>query len=71
MELIDIEKIDPSPFQHRRHMNADKLMELASSISAVGLIEPVVLRPLNGRFQLICGERRLRAIREYTDIRAG
>ena len=70
MELIDIEKIDLSPFQHRKHMSADKLRELALSISRDGLIEPVILRPCNGRFQLICGERRLRAVREYTDIRS-
>ncbi|MGD9161633.1 MAG: ParB/RepB/Spo0J family partition protein [Desulfobacteraceae bacterium] len=68
MELIDIKKIDPSPFQHRKYMNADKLRELASSIRHEGLIEPVVLRRCNGRFQLICGERRLRAVREYTDM---
>ena len=70
MELIDIEKIDLSPFQHRRHVNADKLRELALSITQDGLIEPIILRPCNGRFQLICGERRLSAVREYTDIRA-
>ncbi len=67
MELIDIEKIDLSPFQHRRHISDDKLRELAVSIMQDGLIEPVVLRRCNGRFQLICGERRLRAVKEYTD----
>ena len=66
MELIDIEKIDLSPFQHRRHMSDDKLRELAVSIMRDGLIEPVVMA-MNGRFQLICGERRLRAVKEYTD----
>ena len=69
MEMIEIEKIDPSPFQHRRHVNADKLRELALSITRDWLIEPVVLRRCNCRFQLICGERRLRAVREYTDKR--
>jgi ParB family chromosome partitioning protein len=69
LKLINIEKIDPSPYQHRKHMSADKLKELALSITYDGLIEPVVLRPLNGRYQLICGERRVRAIREYTDIK--
>lgn len=68
-ELIDIQKIDPSPFQHRKYMNADKLRELASSITQDGLIAPVVLRRFNKRFQLICGERRFRAIKEYTDIK--
>ncbi|MBN1907401.1 MAG: ParB/RepB/Spo0J family partition protein, partial [Deltaproteobacteria bacterium] len=70
MELIDIKKIDTSPFQHRKHMSPDKLRELAESIMREGLIEPVVLRRCNGRFQLICGERRLRAVREYTDIKS-
>ncbi|MGD9158549.1 MAG: ParB/RepB/Spo0J family partition protein [Desulfobacteraceae bacterium] len=70
MELIDIEKIDLSPFQHRRHMSDDKLRELALSITCDGLIEPVILRRCNGRFQLICGERRLRAVKEYTDMRS-
>ncbi len=63
MKIIDIEKIDPSPFQHRRHISDDKLRELALSITRDGLIEPVVLRRCNGRFQLICGERRLRVVK--------
>ena len=46
MELIDIEKIDLSPFQHRRHISDDKLRELAVSIMQDSLIEPVVLRRL-------------------------
>jgi ParB/RepB/Spo0J family partition protein len=70
MELIDIKKIDPSPLQHRKLMSADKLRELAASIMREGLIEPVVLRRCNGRFQIICGERRFRAVKEYTDFKS-
>ena len=71
---IDIDKIDPSSFQSRRYFDENSLRELGASIAADGLIEPIILRPQkNGRFELIAGERRLRAVREYTymdDIQA-
>ncbi len=68
--LIDVEKIDPSPFQQRKYMDEDTLRELALSIRRDGLIEPIVIRPLNGRYQLIAGERRWRAVRKYTDLKS-
>src|SRR5260370_19950581 len=56
---IALELIDPNPYQTRRHMNETSLTELADSIPASGLLQPVVLRPgANGRFQLVAGERR-------------
>jgi len=59
---IPIEQIDPNPFQTRSHMNDDQLAELAASITANGVVQPVLVRPqVNGRFQLIAGERRWRA----------
>ena len=60
---IPINLIDPSPYQHRRIFTNKPLKELASSIKRDGLIEPVVARALNnnGRYELIAGERRLRA----------
>ena len=59
---IAIGKIDPNPFQPRNHFDADKLMELAESIKATGVVQPITVRPMpNGRYQLIAGERRLRA----------
>jgi len=69
VKLIDVEKIDPSPFQQRKYIDEDKLRELAMSIRRDGLIEPIVIRPLNGRYQLIAGERRWRAVRDYTDLK--
>jgi ParB family chromosome partitioning protein len=59
---LDIEKIVPSPHQPRKEFADDKLEELSASISARGLIQPVIVRPLgDGRYELIAGERRWRA----------
>ena len=64
--FIDLRKVDPSPYQLRRHFDEDKLKELAASIQREGLIEPIVVRPKKGRYELIAGERRFRAVRDYT-----
>ena len=59
---IPIEQIDRNPFQTRSQMNDEQLSELAASITANGVVQPVLVRPLaNGRFQLIAGERRWKA----------
>jgi ParB family chromosome partitioning protein len=59
---IPLEQIDRNPFQTRSHMNDEQLAELAASITANGVVQPVLVRPLaNGRFQLIAGERRWKA----------
>jgi ParB family transcriptional regulator, chromosome partitioning protein len=59
---IPLGKIDANPFQPRNHFDPDKLMELAESIKATGVVQPITVRPMpNGRYQLIAGERRLRA----------
>jgi ParB family chromosome partitioning protein len=59
---IAIEQIDRNPFQTRSHINDEQLAELAASITANGVVQPILVRPLpNGRFQLIAGERRWRA----------
>ena len=56
---IPIEIIDANPYQTRRRINEQALAELAESIRASGVVQPVVLRPMaNGRFQLVAGERR-------------
>ena len=68
MTIIELQAIDPSPFQRRQHFEEDKLKGLAASIQLDGLIEPIVVRPNGGRYQLIAGERRWRAIRDYTDM---
>ena len=65
---IDVRKIDPSPYQHRRHFDENKLRELAASIQSEGLIEPISVRPIDKRYQLIAGERRFRAVRDFTEM---
>ena len=66
--VIDLRKVDPSPYQLRRHFDEDKLKELAASIQREGLIEPIVVRPKNDRYELIAGERRFRAVRDFTEM---
>jgi len=56
---IAIDQIDANPYQTRGRINETALEELANSIQASGVVQPVVLRPAaNGRFQLVAGERR-------------
>jgi len=58
---LDIDLIDPSPYQPRTRFREEALDELARSIQSSGIIQPLVVRPLGKRFQLIAGERRWRA----------
>jgi len=61
---IDINSIDNNPFQPRSRFDAQALEELAASIRQVGIVQPLTVRETgDGRFQLIAGERRLRAAR--------
>ncbi|HET9178649.1 MAG TPA: ParB/RepB/Spo0J family partition protein [Terriglobia bacterium] len=61
LEQIPLDLIDPNPFQPRTLLSADGLDELANSIRSSGLIQPIVLRPVGERYELIAGERRWRA----------
>jgi ParB family chromosome partitioning protein len=56
-----VDLIDPSPYQPRTRFREEHLEELARSIRTSGVIQPLVLRPMGARFQLIAGERRWRA----------
>lgn len=59
---IPADHIDQNPYQTRGHVDEQKLDELARSITANGVVQPIIVRSLpNGRFQLIAGERRWRA----------
>lgn len=58
---LDIDLIEPSPYQPRTRFREESLDELARSIQASGIIQPLVVRPIGSRFQLIAGERRWRA----------
>ncbi len=59
--LVPVSDIDPHPGQPRRHFDDEALDELAASISARGLLQPIVVRPSGKRFQIVAGERRWRA----------
>src|SRR3981081_482666 len=58
---IDIDLIEPSPYQPRTRFREEALDELARSIQASGIIQPLVVRPVGNRYQLIAGELRWRA----------
>src|SRR5215467_6567590 len=58
---IDIDLIEPSPYQPRTKFHEQGLDELARSIKTSGIIQPLVVRPIGSKFQLIAGERRWRA----------
>jgi len=59
---IDIENIYPNPFQPRKKFNIEKIKELASSIKEAGMIQPIIVYKKAGKFHLIVGERRWRAV---------
>ena len=66
LEQVGLERIDPNPFQPRHPFSEDSLKELADSIRASGVVQPILLRfsaLAEGRYQLVVGERRWRAAR--------
>ena len=79
---VSMERIVPSPFQPRKHFNDDRLDELMESIREQGVIQPLIVREVGGKLELIAGERRWRAcqkigeeevpviIRDVTDAEA-
>ncbi len=80
VQEIQVDLIQPNRYQPRREFDAEALKELSESIKSYGILQPIIVRALDGgRYELIAGERRLRAakivglekvpaiIREYTD----
>jgi len=61
LQKISIDSITPNPYQSRTVWNEQELSELTDSIRANGIIQPIIVRPIGTGFQLIAGERRLRA----------
>ena len=65
LQLLPIDTIEPNPAQPRQIFDSEQIAELAESIKMVGLLQPIVVRPLDaGRYELVMGERRLRASKE-------
>jgi ParB family transcriptional regulator, chromosome partitioning protein len=58
---VDVERLEPNPFQPRTVFNEESIEELASTIQTYGIIQPIVVRENNERFEIIAGERRWRA----------
>jgi len=61
---VDIDLIDPNPFQPRKQWRKEEIASLARSITSQGILQPLVIRKSGERYQLIAGERRLRAAHE-------
>jgi ParB family chromosome partitioning protein len=63
-QTLPVDRIEPSRFQPRKAIDLERLQELANSIKAHGVVQPVVVRPDgNDRYELVAGERRWRAAR--------
>lgn len=62
-KMIAIDLVEPNPYQPRLEFNDDALMDLAQSIRENGLIQPLTLRYVDGKYQIIAGERRFRAMK--------
>lgn len=61
---LAIDMIQPNPDQPRTDISEEGIAELADSISKVGLLQPIIVRPLGDSYQIIAGERRWRASRQ-------
>jgi ParB family chromosome partitioning protein len=61
---VPVEQIETNPYQPRKDFDPDELAQLKESLATHGLLQPVVVRSTGSGFQLIAGERRLRAARE-------
>lgn len=60
-EELDVTDVAPNPNQPRTVFDEDELAELASSIREVGVLQPIVVRPVGDRYEIVMGERRWRA----------
>ena len=61
LQELSVAKVDPNPLQPRERFDEEALVSLTASISELGVLQPVLVRPVGDRFELIAGERRWRA----------
>ena len=62
--IVPVDRINPSPFNPRKHFNTEELDELAASIREKGLVQPILVRPIGAgghQYEIVAGERRWRA----------
>jgi ParB family chromosome partitioning protein len=62
--MVAVDQVDPNPFQPRRDFDPLEIASLADSLRRHGMLQPVLVRPVDDRYQLVAGERRLRAALE-------
>lgn len=60
---LAVEEIVPNPYQPRKEFSEEELQGLAESIKTQGLLQPIVVRQKDGKYELVAGERRLRAVK--------
>ena len=63
LTLVPLDRIAPNPLQPRQRFDGERIAELAQSISEQGILQPIVVRRMQGGFEVIVGERRVRAAR--------
>ena len=63
VRMLPVDEIRPNPYQPRQGLDPQALEELTTSIREHGILQPILVRPINGGFQLVAGERRWRAAR--------
>ncbi|AEA33968.1 ParB/RepB/Spo0J family partition protein [Hippea maritima] len=61
ISVLELDLIEKSPFQPREEFEQEKLKELAESIKEKGVIQPIIVRESNGKYQIVAGERRFLA----------
>jgi ParB family transcriptional regulator, chromosome partitioning protein len=61
LTYIAVDQVDPNPFQPRRQFDPAEIAALADSLRQHGMLQPILVRAVNDRYQLVAGERRLRA----------
>ena len=61
IKMIKTQDISPNPYQARRNFDKDALLNLSLSIKENGMLSPLIVRGFFGGYELICGQRRLRA----------
>jgi len=61
IETVDILKITPCPYQPRKNFDEESLNDLTQSIKEKGILQPLLVRKKNGKFEIVAGERRYRA----------
>jgi ParB family chromosome partitioning protein len=63
LEEVLVADVRPNPFQPRAHFDEEAMAALAESIREVGVLQPILIRPVEGGYELVAGERRWRAAR--------